>query len=265
MSFPSAESAPELSVSLRAIARPQGAAWPVAINFQLLKGERLSVIGPNGSGKTSLLRALSQELKAEGEITLAGRPLNKLDSLLRAKLVAVMSQNDLPDLRLSIEDYVALGRLPFARDMPEPEHRCIVCGAMKEVGVLGMRHKSLACLSGGERQRAILARTLAQTSRLLLLDEPTNHLDLAAREELLMLVKARGTTVIAVLHDLNLIEGFADKVLILSAGQQQAFNVPDAALKTEILRPVFGLDSFTVDHPGQQGRRVRFFEPTRQQ
>ncbi|MFS9572854.1 ATP-binding cassette domain-containing protein, partial [Klebsiella quasipneumoniae] len=163
---------------------------------------------------------ISQELThLKGDILLRGRSMSALSRQQRARLVAVLAQNDTPDTRLSLEDYVALGRIPHAGDVPRNVHDAIVANAIKEPGLQLLRRRSLLSLSGGERQRAALARVLAQTPDLVLLDEPTNHRDPPGREELLSLVKTKGITVVAVLHDLTLTESFADRVLLLSQGQ----------------------------------------------
>lgn len=249
-----------LSVSISSLLRPTGDKLLDAIRFDVRAGECLAVIGPNGSGKTSLLRAICQDLTPlKGDIRLLGKAMSSLTRQKRAKHIAVLAQNDIPDMRLTLEDYVALGRIPHALDMPGSVHNTIVSNAIKEVGLLTLRRRSLSALSGGERQRAALARALAQTPNLLLLDEPTNHLDPSGRVELLSLVKSKGITVVAVLHDLSLIEPFADHVLILSQGSQVVCDIPKRALMSEFLYPVFGLTSFTVPHP-DTGKALRIFE-----
>ncbi len=249
-----------LSVNILSLARPGGGELLSGIRFEARAGECLAVIGPNGSGKTSLLRAISQELTSlKGEIRLLGRSLTALPRQQRARQVAVLAQNDTPDMRLSLEDYVALGRIPHARDMPGSLHDAIVANAIKETGLLRLRRRSLSALSGGERQRAALARVLAQTPDLVLLDEPTNHLDPPGRVELLSLVKSKGITVLAVLHDMSLTESFADRVLLLSQGRSVICDTPERVLVSEYLYPVFGLTSFTVPHP-DTGKALRIFE-----
>ncbi|MBY5130602.1 ABC transporter ATP-binding protein [Klebsiella pneumoniae] len=230
------------------------------VHFAVKAGECLAIIGPNGSGKTSLVRAISQELThLKGDILLRGRSMSALSRQQRARLVAVLAQNDTPDTRLSLEDYVALGRIPHAGDVPRNVHDAIVANAIKETGLQRLRRRSLLSLSGGERQRAALARVLAQTPDLVLLDEPTNHLDPPGREELLSLVKNKGIAVVAVLHDLTLTESFADRVLLLSQGQSVICDTPEKVLVSEYLYPVFGLTSFTVPHP-HTGKALRIFE-----
>jgi len=220
----------------------------------------MAVIGPNGSGKTSLLRAISQELAPlNGEIQLMGRAMSALSRQQRARQVAVLAQSDIPDMRLSLEDYVSLGRIPYAWDLPRDVHDDIVASAIKETGLQQLRRRSLSALSGGERQRAALARVLAQTPDLVLLDEPTNHLDPPGRVELLSLVKSKGITVVAVLHELSLAESFADRVLLLSQGRSVICDTPERVLVSEYLYPAFGLTSFTVPHP-KTGKALRIFE-----
>ncbi|WP_432413993.1 ABC transporter ATP-binding protein [Pantoea allii] len=249
-----------LRVNIGALYKPDGGCLLNDITFSLRAGERLAIIGPNGSGKTSLLRAISRELALQqDEIALNGRCLKTFTRQDLATCVAVMAQNDVPDLRLSVEDYVALGRLPHARTCPHSVNQRIVSEAIAETGLLGLRRRSLHALSGGERQRAILARVLAQKPQLILLDEPTNHLDPLGRHALLTLIKNKGITAVAVLHDLSLIDGFADRVLILSQGEQVVFDTPARALSSRYLRPVFGLNSFTVPHPAN-GKHLRIFE-----
>lgn len=254
--------APEsvLSVNIQSLARPGGEKLLSAIHFAVKAGECLADIGPNGSGKTSLVKAISQELPhVKGEICLRGRSMSALSRQQRARQVAVLAQNDTPDMRLSLEDYVALGRIPHAGDVPRNVHDAIVAKAIKETGLQQLRRRSLVALSGGERQRAALARVLAQTPDLVLLDEPTNHLDPLGRTELLSLVKNKGITVVAVLHDLTLTESFADRVLLLSKGQSVICDTPERVLVSEHLYPVFGLTSFTVPHP-HTGKALRIFE-----
>ncbi|WP_434664101.1 ABC transporter ATP-binding protein [Klebsiella sp. MISC125] len=251
---------PVLSVNIASLPRPGGGELLSSVHFEAKKGECLAVIGPNGSGKTSLLRAIDRELTTlNGDILLFGRPISELSRQQRAKQIAVLAQNDTPDMRLALEDYVALGRIPHARDMSHREHEAIVTSAINDTGLQRFRKRSLSALSGGERQRAALARVLAQSPALVLLDEPTNHLDPPGRVELLSLVKSKGITVVAVLHDLSLVESFADRVLLLSQGRAVAWDIPERVLVSEQLYPVFGLTCFTVPHP-DTGKALRIFE-----
>lgn len=249
-----------LDVHIASLLKSRTHALLTNIDFQVRSGECLAIIGPNGSGKSSLLRAINQELAlTRGRIALNGQSITTLSRQTRARQIAVLSQNDLPDLRLTLEDYVMLGRIPHVRAQSRAQHRTIVTEAIRDTGLSALRHRTLSALSGGERQRAALARALAQTPDVLLLDEPTNHLDPLARAELLTLVKSKGITVLAVLHDLALLEPFADRVLMLAAGRQIAWDTPATVLTNDYLRPVFGLTCIVVPHP-ETGKTLRIFE-----
>ncbi len=228
------------------------------IHFALRAGEKLAVIGPNGSGKSSLLRTLIGETRPDsGGIYWRGRALSAWPAAERARSIAFLAQNDLPDLRLSVEDYVALGRLPHGER--SATGRRIVDEAIGETGLAPLRRHPLGRLSGGQRQRAALARALAQSPELLLLDEPTNHLDPPGRSALLSLVKNKDIAVIAVLHDLPVAEAFADRILVLNESRQVACGTPEAVLQTPVILPVFGMNSFKVAHP-VSGKTLRIFD-----
>ncbi|WP_121575481.1 ABC transporter ATP-binding protein [Brenneria alni] len=221
----------------------------------------LAVIGPNGSGKSTLLRTIIGEIAlTSGQLLLEGRPVSQLSRQVRAQNLALLSQNDTPDLRLTVIEYVGLGRLPHYAQHSAQQHAAIINQAITDTGLQALRQRRLGTLSGGELQRAGLARAFAQSPRLLLLDEPTNHLDPLARAQLLRLVRARGVATIAVLHDLTLIESFADQVAVLQQGHLVCCEKPERALNSSCLEPVFGMQSFTVHHPST-GQPLRVFEP----
>lgn len=231
-----------------------------AICFSLNEGERLVIIGPNGSGKTSLLRMIAQELTPRaGRLLLDDQPLADYSRQARAQMIAVLAQHDDPDPRLTVKEYVTLGRLPHSRTDSAHARATLIDSVLNDNGLTALSAQPLGKLSGGERQRAALARALAQTPRLLLLDEPTNHLDLVGRAAFLDRVKQQGITVIAVLHDLALVASFADKVLLLSHGRQIVCDTPDQTLTTHHLEPVFGLTTTLVPHP-RTGKPLRLFE-----
>lgn len=249
-----------LTVTNLSVADSGGRTLLKDMHFEVAAGECLAVIGPNGSGKSTLLRALLHDLPpATGCVCLNETPLSQLSRLHRARRMALMSQNDTPCLALTVMDYVALGSLPQAGVMPIVQQQAWVAKALNDTGLSELRNRPLAALSGGERQRAFLARALAQRPQVLLLDEPTNHLDPVGRAAMLARVKRCGMTAIAVLHDLSLVESFADRVLVLSQGRQVCWDVPARALASESLYPVFGIQSFLLTHP-QTGQPLRFFD-----
>ncbi len=226
------------------------------ITFEVATDERLAIVGPNGAGKTTLLRALAGTLApTSGRVLFEGRDVTAIPRRLLARDVAMVLQADLPDPRFTVRDYVRLGRLPFA-SCSAAQHEAVVEAALKTCELQAFAARRLGSLSGGERQRVIVARALAQQPRLLLVDEPTNHLDLRGRSALLRLLRHLGITVVAVLHDLALVAGFADRVLMLKGGRQVACAAPAEAFAPERVRTVFDLDCFTATTPGGTTRLI---------
>jgi iron complex transport system ATP-binding protein len=217
------------------------------LTFDLAPGEILGVIGPNASGKTTLVRLLSRVREPQaGEIRLGGTPLGRIPRRALARQVAVVPQELSVAFPLTVEALCLMGRYPHAegRLFDGPGDLAPVRAAMALAGVLALADQPLDALSGGERQRAALARALAQEPRLLLLDEPTSHLDLRHQREIVGLLrrldKERGTAIVLVSHDLNLAAEVADRLLLLDQGRVARLGAPSEVLDEATLEAAYG-------------------------
>ncbi|MBX9459305.1 MAG: ABC transporter ATP-binding protein [Rhizobium sp.] len=233
------------------------------VSVDIADGERLAIVGPNGAGKSTLLRLLAgMTAPASGSVSLFGRDMCAMRPVERARLVAVVGQVDQPDHRISVRDYVGLGRIPHHGRRDRPDDRAIVEAAMERTTIQSFARREMGSLSGGERQRAQIARALAQEPRILFLDEPTNHLDPRARAELMRLVAELDLTVVAVLHDLHIVPEFATAVAILDKGRLVASGPADVALARDTVRTVFGIDLLRIPHPVENRHLMVFDIPS---
>ncbi|MBZ9654284.1 ABC transporter ATP-binding protein [Phyllobacterium lublinensis] len=231
-----------------------------AVSLSVTCGSRLAVIGPNGAGKSTLLRMLAALLQPTGgDIHLDGESITRLTPLERARQFAFVGQSETPDPQLIVEDYVALGRIPYHGTFTKAQDRESVAQALHRVKIAHCSGRRIGSLSGGERQRVHLARAITQQPAVLFLDEPTNHLDPKARSELLSLVAGLDVTTIAVLHDLPLVAPFATHVAVMHSAQLVAMGTPDETLTPRIVSDVFELDVLRLRHPSQE-RELMVFE-----
>jgi len=226
------------------------------LTFEVEPGEILGVIGPNASGKTTLVRLASGLLApAAGRIALEGTPLAALGRAAVATRVAVVPQDVPRGFPYTVEELVLMGRFPHApgRFFETHEDRRVAEEAMAMTGVEGLKAEPLERLSGGERQRVLLARALAQRPRLLVLDEPTAHLDLRHQVECVRLLRRLnrdGLTAVLVTHDLGLAGEVCDRILLLEAGRAVGLGPPEAVLDAALLESVYGCPVEVTKHPG---------------
>lgn len=217
-----------------------------AVDLHLEPGQLVGLIGPNGSGKTSLIRSLSGVLRpSAGSIILSGKDLNDLSEQERARNIAVVPQSAQLPPAFTVFECVMLGRTPHlswlgrlgAHDLE------VVDRAMRSCEISHLSDRRIAELSGGEQQRVLLARALAQDCPLLLLDEPTAHLDLHHQVSLLSLVRhmthQQNLAVLVAIHDLNLASLYADRLVLLVDGFIKASGPPTEVLTAEILRNAY--------------------------
>ena len=217
-----------------------------AVTESAAKGEWVGLIGANGAGKSSLLRAAAQLVPYDGAVKVAGETMGRISPRRRARLVAYVPQQPELPAGMSAIDYTLLGRTPhigyFGVESAEDQRVC--AEVLDRIGLAGLGERHLSTLSGGELQRVVLARALAQDAPVLLLDEPTSALDLGRRVDALELVdelrRERGLTVLSAMHDLTLAAQFADRLVLMSGGQVVAAGVPADVLDEQLLSACFG-------------------------
>ena len=226
----------------------QSLKWLVRnISLAVPAGQFLCIVGPNGAGKSTLLRMISNELvPTEGFIRLRHRNLRDYDPTELAKVRAYLAQKRDMAFPFRALQIVLLGRHPYLQGRKESSHDVLF--AQQQLQRLQSSHlaeRVYLTLSGGESTRVDMARVLSQEPELLLLDEPTNHLDPYYQLELLELCRSlvnEQKTIIAVMHDLNLVAQYADRVLLLSEGRLVLQGQPNEVFQREPLREIYGVD-----------------------
>jgi ABC-type cobalamin/Fe3+-siderophores transport system ATPase subunit len=231
------------------------------VDVHVAHGERIALVGPNGAGKSTLLRAIAGLVEpVAGRVELGGTPLSDLDRLAIARRLAVVPQLPQLPFATTVEQVVALGRLPHEHPIRglRPADRAAIAAAIDRVGVGHLLGRDARELSLGERQLVLLALAVAQAAPVLALDEPTVHLDLRHQVEVMELLvdlnERDGTTIVAVLHDISLAAHFFPRVLVLDRGRLVADGPPADALEPGRIRDVFGVDPALVRLPAELPR-----------
>ena len=222
------------------------------VDLNVPAGSRLALVGPNGAGKSTLLRVLAGlDAPVQGSVTVDGLDVHRMRSRQRALLIAVQGQEEAPSAELTLAEAVALGRTPHRTPwaLGEEGEKEIVDRALHTVGLAGRGDQSCTRLSGGERHRVVLARTLAQQTPLLMLDEPTNHLDAAWRLRLMDALDSLHSTVVAAIHDLDLVLRHFYAVAVVDDGRIVAYGPPVEIFTADLLDGVFGVNGDIVAHP----------------
>lgn len=224
-----------------------GAAVLRGVDLALGAGEMAALIGPNGGGKTTLLRVAGRVLRArEGAVLLQGRDIWPMPQAQVARMVGYVPQWSGTGLEFTVQEAVLMGRYPHLSGWGRPgaADHAVADQAMRSTGVYGLRDRYLGELSGGEAQRVLIARCLAQGPQVMLLDEPTSHLDLAYQAEVLGLLgrlnAEAGLAVLAVMHDLNLAAQFFRRFVLLGGGEVMAGGGPDEVLTPAHLSRAYG-------------------------
>jgi iron complex transport system ATP-binding protein len=226
------------------------------VRLTVAPGEFLGLIGPNGCGKTTLLRVISGVLPTmAGIVTVQGKNLREIGRRKLAQIMACLLQDLSLDLDFTVRELVLMGRSPHLprigsetqRDFEVTEHVMGLCD------VSHLANRSITELSGGERQRVLVAMCLAQEPRVLLLDEPTSHLDIGHQLSVLDLIarlnRQTGVTVIAVLHDLSLAAEYCQRLLVLNRGRVAALGTPAEVLTAEMISTVYGASVLIEPNP----------------
>jgi ABC-type cobalamin/Fe3+-siderophores transport system ATPase subunit len=226
------------------------------LDLSLAAGERVALVGPNGAGKSTLLRVMAGSLKpGTGSVRLCGDELETIGRKALARSIAVVPELAQLPFAMTVEEVVALGRLPHEPPLTgsRVSDQVAIDGAIERVGAGHLRGRDARTLSLGERQLVFVAVAVAQAAPILVLDEPTAHLDIRHQVDVMELLvdlnERDGTTIVAVLHDLTLAAHFFPRVVVMDGGRIVADGGPSTALAPEAIRKVFGVDPALVHQP----------------
>ncbi|MEZ3160112.1 ABC transporter ATP-binding protein [Microbacterium sp. BWT-B31] len=226
------------------------------LDLQIPPGRITAIVGANGCGKSTLLRALARLIPARaGRVVLDGKDLHARHTKEVARTLGLLPQSPIAPEGIAVADLVGRGRHPHQKMLARwsPRDYEIVAQSLEATGTADLADRSVDELSGGQRQRVWIAMALAQETDILLLDEPTTFLDVAHQVEVLDLLtdlnRDRGTTIVMVLHDMNMAARYADHLFALRDGRVVASGAPQEVLTADLIREVFDLDALVVPDP----------------
>ncbi len=233
------------------------------IDARISSGEFVAVLGPNGVGKTTLLRAVAGlHATSAGAILLDGIAISQLGAIERALRVAFVTGDEVLFDALRVRDVISIGRFPHHRWWQWQQHPAdeeAIERALDAVHIADFSDRLFSTLSAGERQRVWIALGLAQETPILLLDEPTSHLDVRVAHDILSLLRALardGKSVVCALHDLNEAAAYADRIALLGEGKLLALTAPGELLAGTLLERAYGI---AMEQVRLEGGRLRVF------
>ena len=226
------------------------------INIDIKENKVTALIGPSGCGKSTLLKTLARLIKPiSGDIVIDGKKVTLMPSKQLAKVLGLLPQSPVVPEGITVWDLVSRGRFPYQtmlKSMSKEDFEAVE-EALEIMGITDLANRCVDELSGGQRQRVWIAMALAQQTDILLLDEPTTYLDIAYQVEILDLLtdlnRRRNTTIVMVLHDINLSARYADYIFALRKGKLIKQGSPDEVITSELIDTVFGLDCEVIKDP----------------
>jgi len=231
------------------------------LNLNATEGEFIALIGPNGCGKSTLLKTLSGLLEVlEGEVFIEGKNIKKISLNEKAKMYSIVLTDNVNVGYITVFQMVAMGRHPYTTlsGALTEEDKKIINQSLESVNISSMADNYLHELSDGERQRVMIAKALAQTTKIIMLDEPTSHLDLSNRIETMILLKnlakQTGKTILISTHEIDMALRLADNIWLMKKEEGLVSGKPEDLISQGILQSVFKSDSFGFEK--QTGRVI---------
>lgn len=217
------------------------------VSFSLPKGKVTSLIGPNGAGKSTVMSIISRLIAADnGSVVIEKKDINKWNSKELSKHLAILTQTNNIQMKLTVEELVAFGRFPHSGGRLNSKDKEMIDKAIDYMELETFRERFIDELSGGQRQRAYIAMVIAQDTEYVLLDEPTNNLDIYHASNLMKIVRRLcdelGKTVILVLHEINYAAFYSDYICAFKDGRVAKFGTVDEVMTKEVLSEIYNVD-----------------------
>ncbi len=227
------------------------------ITFDIMPGEFVALMGPNGSGKTTMMRCINKIMDIDsGSIEIDGQNIAGLSMSEMSRICTTVPADTAVEFSLSVRDYVALGRSPYIKTIwwEDEEDERLIGDAMWDLGVADYANRRLQELSSGERARVLLAKGIVQTPKVLLVDEPSAHLDIKYKIQIMEILKglsrSKGLTVLIASHDINLLTRFCDRILLLSEGHIVNYGTAKQVVTEDAIERVFDIKVKVVEEEG---------------
>lgn len=218
-----------------------------SVSFEIQKGKVTALIGPNGAGKSTVMSILSRLIaKDEGVVEFEGKKLEHWKSKELSKNLAILTQSNHIEMKLTVRELVAFGRFPHSGGRMTKQDEEIVAQAIDYMELKEFEDRFLDELSGGQRQRAYIAMVIAQDTEYVFLDEPTNNLDIYHASNMMKMVRKLsdelGKTVILVLHEINYAAFYSDYICAFKNGKIAKYGTVEEVIQKEVLSEIYQVD-----------------------